>query len=441
MIDLDYNSVPELHEVKNPIVELALQFVRLVSASPQTAQNASLFTLLFSHLQEPKQLSLLGEWLRAEAEAFVNQSPRDQPNQLGKVLIAAGCIFTKDKRFPHFDHRQGTYDYINYAAGQNWFEEPFLAFYCHYLVNEVPVCESAIEFFQQNHVRFIERRNISAVVQSLLVLGDKINDVEKGRCYQLFKECWQTSSPHDLAWILMGSSLSSDLNMMDVSWRIAKKIMEHLNDQVMTFAGKSLAIDALTLTGENISPTDIEQYKQRLPFSIELQKHNAELLIRLPISESISSIDLFTFLLVLLALSKTGWSEFTGVYKAQKSDLISIMKTARVLQGKGIVVTPWEMFIANILTIIATFVIGFAVFGFFMNAEMKLPSINFSQSDWRNIDVLGGSVGLGFVVLLITELRAFVTGKSAISYWLEITPFKQFIGLINDVIERLRNHL
>lgn len=437
MTVLERKDVPELYQLKTLGFELSLHLAKVLASDPKSSQNAALLTLLFCQLREYDYLKTLEQWLWSRATTFIDKSPRDQPNQLDKVLIIACCVYSRITTDKNLEiHQKKNLDaYISYAAEQNWFDDPFLAFYCYKIAEELPVCNMAVDFFQKNFTRFIERKNIPAIVQSLLVLGDKIGELEKKQCYMVFTENWRESSVFNQGWILLGSSKSQDSSVVAMSLEVAQNVTNHLNDYVGIIANNSLVLDALFLLDKNISQIEIDKYSQSLQIPMTLHLQNDELVIRLPIKEytKANAIELSSLFILLLSLSVTEWHEFTGVSKADKEKLISIVDEAKIAKGAIKNITPLDMFIANILTISATFIIGLIVFGFFMNADIDPPQFDFSQSDWRNIDVIGGAVGVGIIALILTQLRALVTGNSAISYWLQITPIRQLIALFKAI--------
>lgn len=428
-----------LHDIRSPSFELALQIVKAVSSNVSTPHDAALITLLFGQLQERADLMRLGDQLCSEAAAFIVQSPRDQPNQAGKVLKAACCIYSKSFVGKSLDgHLKGDFEeYINYAANQGWLNDPFLAFYCHHLIDVIPTSQTTIEFFEKSYGLYIERRNIAAIAQSLLVLGDSISAVERSRCYQVLERNWEALSVRDSAWSLLALSKSPDPDTEIISHQISYKLTEYLSGRIATLARAINLLDLLTLMGGEIPQPKLDQVVKSLQPRVELQKQNDVFLIHLPVNkDSSATVDLSTLVLSLLAVQSSGFNEITGVYAAQRDALDSIVKEAEELSGKT-AIAPFELLVANVLTVLSTVLIGLIMFGFFMNAVIYPPQIDFSQTDLRDVD--GWTVGLVFIVLLITQLRALITGNSAITYWLQLTPFKQLSGFVRDVTSRFSN--
>jgi hypothetical protein len=239
----------------------------------------------------------------------------------------------------------------------------------------------------------------------------------------------------------LASSNTHDPNLQAASRKIAHEILEHLETSVATITKTSLTLDALSLIGNDLTQTEIDRALQSLPVLVESHEGNGDIVVRINFSEedSTSSLDLFTFFLLLFAISKAGWNRFTGVYEAQQVDLRRLIDKAKMAQGDLKAISHWELVITNILTILFTFLIGLVVFGFFINADMTPPKIDFSEADWRNIDVI--STGFIIISLLITQIIALITGNSAITYWLQIPPMNQVVKLINSIITHLRKQM
>lgn len=438
---MTHDDPPQLHEVQIPSFRQAIQFARLFSSHPITPQNAALLSLLFVELDMRSSLKTLLEWLESQVATFINQSPRDQANQTGKVLIVASYIYSKNAIGEFLGLIQDKlYRYVNYASNQNWFENPFLAFYCHHLPQEVPIRGAIEEFFSDNLERFIIRQNVSALTQYLLVFDDRVNAVDQSRCCEIFTNSWQNASFVDLGWILLGLQNSLTSNSNDISEKVAFKLIEYLDASIVILNQTSVRLDVLNLIGSELNQEELEQFLETSSLSANRTESN-DIALQLNFSSentSSPSVDLFTYFLSLFSISRTGWSQFTGMYKAQRVDIITMIEQARISQGQLKATSRWELFVANVLTIFATSLIGIVLFGFFMNADMTLLQIDFSKVDWRNIDVIGGGIGLGTIGLLLTQIIALISEESAISHWLRITPIKQLVELINSLVAKYR---
>lgn len=429
---------PDLHTLNSPSAQLGLQLVRVLTSAASTPHDLALLTLLFGHLEEEVGLRRLREQICPATEAFINGSPRDQPNQAGKVLLAACCLYTKISTpgFSQWRARKQFEEYITYAADHGWLDDAFLAFYCHHLSDVVPICGSAVDFFQNNYARFIERRNIEAIAQSMLVLGDRINAVEKAHGYQTLWENWQSSSIRDQAWILLAMMTSVDPG---ATHEMSTRLTEHLNERTAAYAAVLSTLDFLSLGGRKISESEIDEAVSPPNIPVTIIRDKDGYLVRLPFDEEAPlAFDLSTYILVLFALSKSGATEFVGVYEAQKDLLISIVEKVKSFEGRS-AIGHFELALANLLTILATLGIGLGFFFFFTDAELYPPRLDISMSDLRNIDFWDGAFGTGLVLLLLAQLRALIAGRPAITYWLEIAPLRQLISLLTDVTTLIRS--
>ena len=427
-------NVPNLYQIKIPSFDLSLHIAKVLAPTPRTSQNAAILTLLFCQIGEIDHLRSLEKWLWSKAENFLNELPRNQSNQIDKVLIAACCVYARIKTGKKLDTdlKKNLETYILYASKQNWFDDPFLAFYCYQIIEELPFCKSTILFFKSNFDHFIQRKNVSAIAQSLFVLNDECGELEVNQGFSVFNEKWKQSSITDLSWILIASSELKDPKISALSQKIVQSNSEFFSEYMGKFAKNSFTLDTLLLLGEDLSHMDIEEFVQSIQIPLEVKKVEGGIIISLS-NKNLSDTKIngiFPILLFLLSFSLNEWHKIIGVFIADKEKLVSALKNEHMDKIKLKNITPLEMFITNILTIITTLIIGLTIIGYFLNVQMPLPELDFSQSDWRDIDIF--LVGLGFIGLIFTQLIALITGNPAISHLVKISPIKQIVNFFKS---------
>lgn len=435
------NSVPlSLHSVNQSGFQQAFQLASCFDIEPGNTVTAAFLSLLFQQTGSRDSLMKVRDWLNAYVSSFIKKPLREQADQVEKVLAVAAYLHasyqTKQKTF----NQSQLFEYINYAQKQSWFDDTFIAFYCGFLKDEVDTCREVDNFFKSNLDIFLSKKNIPAICQALIVLSEKITDVDRQRCYQVIRQRMEYSALplRDSAWVLWSMYTAADVSNQQSAQELANVIHTRLQEYMSMLVRESQVFSLLALMLNDMEQADLRRYAASISANntssfVKLTFHEG--VVNLSKADSLGKTDMDRLSvadvsLALIALSATGWHRLIGVPQAQEKQLKTSLRKAQELTEGDVIVSKRELAVANILAIILEMTLGVIIFSYFLNVKLNL-SFDVSQvslpDSLRDID-LSALLVAGWLDHLAAQIRALRSGKSAIEGMLQL-PILRHVGI------------
>ena len=155
-----------------------LQLVKCFDYEPQTIRTAAILSLVYlsDFINSKELIEIIQNWLHAQIQEFLDHDPRDQTDLPEKTLAVAIYLnILSSTEYDTYLDRANLDKYIDYAAKQSWFSDPFVAFFCYKLHHLIDVCKDGEKFLESNFNKYILRKNIAAICQTLIVAKDKVS--------------------------------------------------------------------------------------------------------------------------------------------------------------------------------------------------------------------------------------------------------------------------
>lgn len=434
------NPIPlVLHSTNQSGFQQAYQLASCFDIEPGNAVTAAFLSLLFQQTGSRDSLMKLRDWLNTYVSSFIKKPLREQADQVEKVLAVAAYLYTSYQTKQKTFNQSQLVAYISYAQKQSWFDDTFIAFYCGFLKDEVDTCREVDNFFKNNLDIFISKKNIPAICQALIVLSEKVSDVDRQRCYQVIRQRMEYSalSLRDSAWVLWSMHTADDSNQQ-LAQELANVIHTRLQEYMSILVRESQVFSLLALMLNDMGQADLRRYVTSISANntgslIALTFHEG--VVNLSKADSLGNTDMdglsvADISLALIALSATGWHRLIGVPQAQESQLVSSLRKAEELTEGAVIISKGELAVANILAIILEMILGVVIFSYFLNVKLNF-SFDVSQvslpDSLRDID-LSALLVAGWLDHLAAQIGALRSGKSAIEGMLQL-PILRHVGI------------
>lgn len=429
----------------------ALQLVRSLDFTPSNSTTAAIFSLLFQQLDIKPSLKSLHTWLDSYIFPFATDNLRNQADQSEKSLAVATYLYISEQNnfdicFPSGD----LIDHIEYASNQAWFGDSFLAFYCHNLRNNVVACENVGEYFRDNFERFLIKRHVPSICQTLLVLGSQLPDKDREKASGVICSALSERplSLNHAAWGLLALSSNSNHEYQSEVTRLISQIDSELTDFTAGLLRESQLSGLLFLMRSGSDREDLRRFVDRLP----TVSPNSFVDVNLSNPESVSITfncareDLETVnnqfnhplladtALALLAMHSAQAHNVLGVVEADETRLISCLQTVKYLEREGsVVLYRQENILSNLLAIVATFLVGLTGGLFFLGVKLDYV-FDFSKVSYRDFDI--ALFALVWADFLWSQVQALRSGQSALHGMLQL-PLIRHLPAIRQLSSKL----
>lgn len=419
-----------IHQTWQPLFSDILEILRCFDSAPRTPNIAAGLSLVFDVTQERESQKRLGNWLVGYIEPFLLNAIRDQQDLQEKTLAIATYLFIAsrvdlDQKLPE----EYLIDYIEYASNQSWFEDYFLAFYCHYLKDQLAACGKIEEFFKQNYERVLGRKHIPAVSQSLIVLNGVITETESKRGCELLESLLDNNSIFThIAWGTWGLSAYgkglekliavAENKLNDAFWFIRRNSGLSGVLVIGSFGGgRAEVFDYLSKVTKNQGEKRIKITAEDSSFSIDMNS------IPSPISGN-DLLSLFDLCLALIAISNSRHDKvayITGLEDASLKKASERIK--RLSQRGGIDLSRAEKNVINSLIVFALLLIFCWVVFIQIGGTLNPDFSSVSLHNWSIEEIL---LSLAFLDYLLGAIQAIRTDRNAVKGLLSLPILRHF---------------
>ena len=399
----------------------SLQLIRCFDAFPGHPREAAQLSLLFQYLDLQTSLINLRGYLTRYVQPYIASAPHSQSDQSAKVLAAASYIFITDRNGLQYDlPEKQIIDYVEYAAGQSWFGDPFIAYYCSHLDESVAACHNARSFLERNFEQYLERRNVPAIAQTMIALGGTLPEQEQEKGYNQLCEFSADDrlSIRHAAWALAALATASP---SQVDPKCRHRLVDYLEQELTEYSTQLVHQSGIPgilalIWGAN----DLEDIPQFLSHSLGgdasqtftadlVESEQLQIKIHLAnLRERASLPSLADITLVLTGLVLAGEHRFVGVRESQGEQLQAALVLAdRLEDTDALVISKLQNAVLGAFVFVTVSVVGVAVSLFFLGAKFNL---DFSTADWREPGTLTTAVATLVYLLLIAW--SMYTGRS-----------------------------
>lgn len=410
-------SEVSIRQTWHPQFAEALEILQLFDSSPGSPNNAAALSLVFEVTKQTESQKRLGNWLVQYIEPFLLNTIRDEQNLQEKTLAIATYLFISAR--VELDRKladEYLINYVEYASNQAWFEDYFLAFYCHYLKDQIIACEKIGDFFSQNYERALLKKHIPAISQSLIVLQGSITETESKRGYELLTSLLTESTSFSyIAWGLWALSTNEQ-----VSEKLAAIIQKKMNDAFLSIKRESGIFKFLALAEMGWQPIQLQEHidkqleiKSHTSVEIKIEEETIKIDIR-PLTDSSAKHEVLSTFDLCLALIGLGNSKhekmafLTGLDEKKLTEVSERIKRLSILGG--IDLSRAEKNLLNILTILIVFFITALVFYLQIGGVFNIDFSNISLSNLSIEEIL---ITVSLIDYLIGTIQAARTNGNA----------------------------
>ncbi len=417
-----------INQTWHPVFKEILDTVRCFDSSPGTPNIAALMSLVFETTNQKESQKRLGEWLVHYIEPFLLNQIRDEQNLQGKTLAIASYLFISSK----IDLGQKLSDellinYLEYASEQLWFDDNFLAFYCHFIKDQIMACRNIENHFQQSYERVLAKKNIPAISQSLIVLNKVISNTDRNRGYEILASLLdQNISVSHSAWALWAFSLKEEARS-PLETELAASIEDKIENNIFLLNKESGIGGLLTLASVGAGQAQMQEYLDNITNPQSYKKVNILLnsdtvisldtspITNLPSAELISVFDLG---LALLGLSHAKYDRVVYVSGSDANDLNKIAnRIKRLANNGGIDLSRPEQSVLNALVVFVISLIVLAVFYFQLGGTLSFDFSKLSISNWSLDKIV---IFIPFLDYLLGIIQSIHTDANAVKGLLKL---------------------
>lgn len=395
-----------------------LQVVRCFASKPGNPAVAAYLSHLFLGLRLRDPLTELHSWLYEFISAFIENPPREETDLPDKTLAIATYVFISETANLRSQFtRQELEAYIDYAAQQDWLQNPRLAYFCNSLTNSIPSCATTVPYFDSSFEYFISRKHIPSICQALAVLKGNLERVELEHASSVVLEKLGAShnpSVRNLSWVLLAHARNGRLERAKVE-QIAQLIDQYFSNVLVALGGESSFIASLAAVIDDSTddaflpdPTSkVGDEDNAKASSTKKQRHDTVQVTTDPIS-------LADIGLALFAVFAVGKHKIVGVQEQDRIRLLSAIKHVQTLRKGGTILNSIENVLTSISVISLTFTAGALLIYFFLGGAASITLIgnrvsvvlDSSQLSWRNWEVfVFGAVWLDTLIAQIQAVR------------------------------------
>lgn len=439
---------------------ISLQLLQCLDVDPHSPKIAAIFALLFQKLELRPSLTNLHRWLDNHVFPFARTDPRSQADQSDRALAIASYLYItyNSPELTLTLHQESLLAYIKYAAAQDWLNDPFLAFFCHFLSDQIEVSQESESYYQAHLQEYLNKKRLIEIAQAVIVLDTDLSHLDKERSLAIFIEALetQTLTLNRAAWALLAVS---KLQPLDRANTVARQLADLIDKDLTAYltqlfqSSKVLPISALVWAGSD--PEDVQSYLERSVAQDRTQLSSIELddlgnlIISFPAVEdnqnaplSLSTFPIADVGLALFALRTSNNHRIWGVTEPLKDQLIVGLAAAAQLEQGASIVPRWERIFTNIFVFAITIIVGVPVVLFYLNVEIAHTfqdtdighSLDFSKVQLNDPD--RAPIAIAWIVVLLAEVIAAVSGRSAVLGLLLLPLGEQLKALIEQFSQR-----
>jgi hypothetical protein len=383
-----------IHQTRHPLFREALELVRCFDVSPGTPNTAAAMSLVFDITGETDSQQKLGNWLGSYIEPFLLNPIRDEQNLPEKALAIATYIFIAkridlDYKLPD----EYLINFIEYASEQSWFGDHFLAFYCHYLKDQLVACEGVDKYFSKNYEKVLAKKHIPAISQSLIVLHGSLTDLDSKRGIDLLTSLLNESNNISyIAWGLWAFSVHNQTldNLVDL-------LQHSINSAFIAVRKDSGVLGLLILAAMGGQSAQLHEYLKRQAKLQEAEK------VKISLTEDYFKVDLrsianarsglehlsiFSLCIGLVSLKNSKREEISYISGLDSQSLAKISdRLKRLSSGGGVDLSRIEKNLLNVLIVVTMLLLIGIIFYFQIGGGLSFDNSNLglSKLTWEEI--------------------------------------------------------
>jgi hypothetical protein len=392
-----------------------LQLTQAFFTNPETPNMAAILCLLSRGNNLLDFQKELRKWLYNYISPFALNSVRDEQNLEEKTLaIAAYFLLEGNNKGDEWKlPDEQLINYVEYAERQSWFDDPFLAFFCHQLRDRLTCCEKIDTYFQSKYEMFLQKKHIPSISQALIVLQNSASSVDIQRGYEainLMLKSADLSSKH-IAWALWAYSEQPrhyEQNITNLNSLLEKEIVKLLRD-IQWESGLSSTLAFALISKGDSSPDDYLD-KINLTFGKDINVRQDGTGYSLNIKPKTPSegfnLSISDLGLILMALYKSKFNKIAYVNGLQEEELPVLENSLDALIHGSIILNRTEKMIVNFLVILFTLLTMVLVLYLQMGLPNKLSSIEFKGDYLATLGV--------WLDLFIAQLKSVLSGENAL---------------------------
>ena len=408
------DPIPKIDLSWRPTYYDALQLVKCFDIDPGTPNAAALLSLLYEEHNLSSCRGNLKKWLYEYILPFALNPIRNEQNLVEKTLAIAVFIFLSKEDSDNIKlPDEQLINYIEYAEKQFWLNDPFLAFYCHFLKDQLVSCENVADYFKTNYELFLQKKNVSAISQSLIVLKNDLSNTDKQRGFNVIVDLLERKeiTNKNLAWALWALSPQSGLYtpvIEKLASMLDEEISRLLND-IQRESGLAIVF-AMMLTG--VSDLHIENYikelKKNSASKIKISQNNTryEFSVEPNIRDKNSNLSLNDLGLTLIAMHTAQYDKAAYIRGVQKERITDLEHSLKYLSQGSIILSKFERSAVNFLVIFFTIFVGLLALFIQTGFPAKFTDI---KLDWESVVIL-----VVWLDYLLAQVQAVWSGKSAL---------------------------
>lgn len=412
MDNFEIKSTDIFLNIRRNCYSQGLQIVRCFDYFPGTFRTAAFLSIVFLQTQDESKLSIetLQQWLHEEISGFIDSNPRDIPDQTDKILAVATYLnILYRTRVDTYLPKNRLQEYISYAHNQSWFNDPFIAFYCYALSNEIEQCSNTKDFLVSIFPQLLDKKNIASICQAIIIAKDRLTSTMLEEGYDVLLNEFEGTSKTlgNTAWLL---------------WAIVDQ--KSVNNMISTS-------DLVNLIDTKLESIFSELFRETYLFhylAYAWYKNNDKIFVdensdpiirgRLP---SLSEIGIS-----LVALRTSGHHLLYGLTKDRKDMILDLAEKGEIIKEGGSILTKRDVFTENILILIATLILGISI----MLLLWGSIDITFDTNNFKQVDFWG--FVLIFFDYVIGIIQAIFSGKSAAKSLFQLPLLRHFIKANKD---------
>ena len=410
---METKSEISIYQTWQPQFIELLEILQCFDSAPGTPNVAAALSLVFDITKQTESQKRLGHWLVQYIEPFLLNSIRDEQNLQEKTLAIAAYLFISatvdlDQKLPD----EYLINYIEYASSQSWFEDHFLAFYCHFLKDQVAACEKISEFFRQNYERVLTRKHIPAISQSLIVLRGILTETEARRGYELLESLLNENSNFShIAWGLWASSTNKEQPE-----KLITIAQNRINDAFWFVRRNSGISGLLVIASIGGRRSEIHDYLNNV------DKSHTQRRIKITVEDNLFSVDMnsvtgsttgndvlsiFDLCLALIGFSKSKYDKLAYIIGLDDKNLRQVSeRIKRISSQGGIDLSKAEKNVLNTLVIFTlALILCWTVF-LQLGGGIKLELSKLSIYNWNIEEILLAVPLLDYLLGTIQSVRA-----------------------------------
>jgi hypothetical protein len=411
----------------------ALQLAQCFDIDPITPKTAAILSLLYLEHDLKASRENLKNWLYEYILPFALNPIRDEQNLTEKTLAIAVFILLSKNETKILPDEQ-LINYIEYAQKQSWLNDSFLAFYCHFLKDQLTSCENVSDYFKANYELFLQKRHVPAISQSLIVLKNDLSITDYQRGYNILIELLGKDELPIKHWPWALWAFSMQPKLYDSSLEKLTSILDNETTKLLSDIQRENGLAAIfTLILAGTSEYHIDNYAKNLGKvsgnGVEILQNNDiyKLSIELKTKTKNPHLSFNDLSLTLLALHMAQYDKVAYVIGIQKDKITTLEYSLKSLSKGSIILSKFEKNIANLLAIFFTFQLGLLALFIQMGFPTKIASISLN---WESFLILGI-----WLDNLLTEIQAALSGKSSLAE-VKNTLLSRLISKIISLFEK-----